>query len=140
MPSGEHPNSRANLTPFKSGDGWNGCRHGGTKLGQTWRMWLSKLLEEDEDGNPKYTTEHIREIAEAPDDDATVSPSKRMAAQRLLEGLESGKDGREALSLMLDRTEGKPHQSMTLDGSLDRDPAHELTQDSLRRIREATAN
>ena len=82
----------------------------------------------------------LREIVKAEDEDTTVSPAQRMAAQRIIEASESGRDGREALNLILDRMEGKPHQSVSLDGSLDRDPARELAEDGLRRIREATAN
>lgn len=137
MPSGMSPGSRA--TQFKSGAEWNGNPEGGPK-GPYWKQHLALFRSENDDGTFKYTVDEIRQIANSADDDSEVSPEKRLAAISYIECFDAGRDGREARNAMLDRTEGKPHQSMTLDGSLNRDPAREFTQDSLRLIREATDN
>ncbi len=112
---GDHPNSRANLKHFKSGAEWNG-KKGARRLGATLKEWLNAFAIEYEDGTFKYTKAEIIAFAKAPDDDVTVSPMKRLAAQDYVEMWRGGRTGREFQSMVLDRLEGKAPQHISVDG------------------------
>ena len=112
----QHPNSRANLTPFKRGAAWNGNPKGGRRMGACLADWLNAFAIEYEDGSFKYTKQQIIGFANAPDDDLTVSPTKRIAAQNYVEMWRGGRTGREVQSMVMDRLEGKPPQSLSLTG------------------------
>ena len=121
--------------------GQSGNPKGRPAIGASIRNWLNVLAEENEDGSAKYTMADIRAIAEAPEDSKKFSATKRAAARQLIEiATKYGKDAREALSLILDRTEGRPAQSIHMHGHLTADPAVELTEDTLQRIRQAADN
>ena len=135
---GCHPNTIAARKPFKSGKDWNG-KGGGPSAGMTLKMWWSTLAAENEFGIPKYTLQMLKEISGADDDDANVSITKRVAAQNWIDMAKGGRDGRDMLSLLFDRTEGRPNQSVALTGSLTANPAAEITNETLARIREASS-
>ena len=105
----------------------------------TLKMWWSTLAAENEFGIPKYTLQMLKEISGADDDDANVSITKRVAAQNWIDMAKGGRDGRDMLSLLFDRTEGRPNQSVALTGSLTANPAAEITNETLARIREASS-
>ena len=108
-------NQRANLKPFEAGDGWRGNAKGGRRLGATVKDWWNALGREDDDGVPKYTMAEIKNIADAPDGDAKVSPAKRIAARHVIEMAAGGRTGREVSAMLFDRTEGRPSQHISVD-------------------------
>ena len=112
MPS--HPNSLANLDPFKPGHDARRNTRGRRPGSTTIKEWWNTLLAEDDDGIPKYTLENIRSFTNAPDDDPDVSTAKRIAARHILEMEAGGRTGRELAALIFDRTEGKAPAYVTL--------------------------
>ena len=108
---GQHPNSRANLQPWKPGQ--SGNPKGRTTFGATYREWVAEFAREDDSGAPKYSMAALREIANA-DDDAPVSAPKRLAAVDMLEALEGGQQRHAAANRLFDRSEGKPGQSIAI--------------------------
>ncbi len=108
-----HPNSLKNLEPFKPGHDARRNVKGRRPAGAVLREWWSALSHE-EDGKARYTQQQIRAFADAADDDANVTPLKRIAARHLLEMGAGGRTGREISSLMFDRTEGRAPNFVTL--------------------------
>ena len=53
-------------------------------------------MEEDGDGNSRYTVRDLWHIAEAEDDDATVARAKRIAARMIVEMVKGSRQAREA--------------------------------------------
>ena len=106
-PRGHHPNSVANLKPWRHGE--SGNPHGRTAVGMSYREWLNLLDAGDADGNAKYTDSDL----EAMIDDPTQTRAKRAAAADLLDMRR--RDYHKAVPLranpidrVCDRTEGKP--------------------------------
>jgi len=141
MPSGYAENSLNALKPnqYKSGAEWKGNAKGGRRLGATVRDWWNSLAREDENGVPKYTLAEIEAFADAPSDDESISPAKKIAARHITELVKGGRVGREIMHLIFDRTEGRPQQSLQVSGSLAADPAAEVTADTLAKIRVAAS-
>ena len=112
----DNENSQANLRPhqFKSGAEWNGNAKGGRRLGATVRDWWNSLSRENDDGVPKYSMKQIEAFADAPSDDESVSPAKKIAARQIVEMAKGGRTGREIMALVFDRTEGRAPQSLNL--------------------------
>lgn len=109
-------------------------------MGASFRDWINSLAKEDDQGRPKYTLAAIKEIAGSPDDDTNVSTVKRIAARLIVDMAEgSTVAAREALDLILNRTEGRPPQTAIIHASLSADPSLELTEETLERIRGAGA-
>ena len=115
---GKHPNTLANLQPFKKGKEWTG-RKGSRPCGLLVKRYWNELMEEDDDGVPKYTLNQFQKIAGAKPNSKIVSMAKRIAARNLIDAMEGGSKGREILSLMFDRIEGKAPQSLNLTGGPD---------------------
>ena len=137
MSKGENPNSQAALAPhqYKRGAEWTGNRKGGRRFGGTLRDWWNALGIEDEDGVPKYTLDEIAAFADAPGDDKSVSQAKRIAARHHIEMAKGGRLGREVLSLLYDRTEGRAPLTIDFGSHLTIDPAAKITADTLAKIR-----
>lgn len=136
---GQHPNSKKALAEngFKPGFDPKRNLRGRPKIGATLRLWLHVLAEENDEGEPLYTLADIQTIADAPDDDKKIPVMKRAAAQVLVDICKGGKDAREALTLLLDRTEGRPSQNVNISADTTADPALELTEDTLAQIQAA---
>ncbi len=145
-PRGYHPNSRANLQPpFQHGyDARRG--RGPCAAGTTILRWINELLAESEDDTLRYSFAETRAIAEAPDDDGTISTAKRAAARQLVEMTKAGKSGIEALGLVFDRTTGRPAQAIHVTSEeqtsirvvlLDRteSPTHKMVEEVMRGVR-----
>lgn len=140
MRRGEHPNSLANLRPFKPGAAWTGNTAGRPAVGPSFREWANRLMKEDEEGKTKYTLEEIKAIADAPQDDRNVSPLKRGVARLIVDFAEgSPTAARDALNLIFDRLEGRPPQTAIIYGGAAADPSQALTEETLERIRGAAA-
>jgi len=117
MPRGSNPNSIAAIAPFKFKKGDDSPRKpkGVQSIGASLRQWIGILAAENEDGSPVYSQSDLMAIANAPDDDKKTSPMKRCAAQRLVSMCKGDKNALANLSVLLDRTEGRPHQSVSHD-------------------------
>ena len=87
-----------------------------------------------------FTVRDLWQIREATDDDRTVPAAKRIAAAMIIDALKGGRRAIEVTALIFDRTEGRPSQSLNLSGSLGVDPAREITEQTLERIRAAAGN
>ena len=130
-------NDNGKSTRFKPGQ--SGNARGRPRGGATVREWWNRLLDEDDQGRPKFTVQALWNIAEAENDDPDVSPTKRIAARSILDMIKGGRTGREALAQLFDRTEGRPSQSVNINATLGADPAAEITAATLDRIRAATS-
>jgi hypothetical protein len=129
--SGLHPNQRKNW--FRKGV--SGNPRGRPAIGAALREWLYVLGDENEDGTAKYDEDELRAIMA----DKQAAPMKRTAAARLVEMYGEGRQGREACDMILDRLEGKPAQAVHVTGAMATDPALEVTQETLARIRDAAS-
>jgi len=128
-------NSYGIATRFKPGKSGNprGSQRGSASVREYWNV----LLAENADGVPRFTLTDLWCITEAPNDDKKVSNAKRIAARQIIEAVKGGRSGFEALSMIFDRTEGRPSQSVLVSGSLVADPAAEITAETLEKIRTA---
>jgi len=121
---GRHPNSLANLQPWKPGQSGNPT--GRTTFGATYREWVCEFAREDDNGVSTYSLGDLRTIATAPDD-ADVSAPKRLAATDMLQALEGGRQRHAAADRLFDRSEGRPAQTVSAtfrrgeDGGVDSD-------------------
>ena len=130
-------NTTGEKTRFQTGQ--SGNSRGRPRASATVREWWNRLLEEDDDGNPKFTVSEIWHLAEAKNDDKTISPAKRIAARMITEMVNGGRQGREVLALLFDRSEGRPSQNVNLSGLGAPDPSLEITEATLASIRQAAA-
>ena len=105
-------NSVGVATRFRPGVSGNpkGSQRAGASILEHWNT----LLAENDDGSGRYTVAEIWKIAEAENDDATVSPARRIAAGQIVEAIKRGRRGIEALQMILDRSLGKAPQSLNL--------------------------
>jgi len=128
-------NSHGAATRFRPGVSGNprGSKRGSASVREHWNA----LLAEDADGRPKHTLTDLWHIVEAENGDRTVSTARRIAARQIIEAVKGGRRGLEALSMIFDRTEGRPSQSVLVSGSLVADPAAAITQETLATIRAA---
>ncbi len=113
-----HPNSLANLKPHRFRKGHDPSRRiGARSAGATIREWWNILCEEDDDGNALYDDDELRRIADDPKD----SHTKRLAAREILQAHEEGltkfgkRLGSDSLDRIMDRTEGKPVQTLHIE-------------------------
>ena len=120
--------------------GRSGNPSGRPRAAASIREWWNRLMEEDGEGQPLFTVRDLWQIREAKDDDRTVPPAKRIAAAMIIDALKGGRRAIEVTGLIFDRTEGRPSQSLNLSGNLGVDPAREITEQTLERIRAAAGN
>ncbi len=120
--------------------GKSGNPRGRPRAAASIREWWNRLMEENGEGQPLFTVRDLWQIREAKDDDRTVPSAKRIAAAMIIDALKGGRKAIEVTSLIFDRTEGRPSQSVNLSGSLGMDPSVEITQQTLERIRAAAGN
>ncbi len=120
---------------FRPGE--SGNPRGRRRAAASIREWWNTLMEEDDQGAPRYTVRDLWNIAEAAADDRTMPPAKRAAARMVLELVKGGRAAREVAALIFDRTEGRRAQSINLSAQLGVDPAREITEQTLDRIRSA---
>ena len=105
-------------------------------LGGSFREHVGDLGREKDDGTWAFTKGELRAILA--NKQAKHPPAKVCAANALLEAMETGPRGMRALERLLDRCEGRPKQALVLEGELGvGDRSRELTEDTLRVIREA---
>ncbi len=131
-------NSHGAATRFRPGVSGNprGSRRGSASVREHWNA----LLAEDDDGKPRHTLTDLYRIVEAPNDDTTVSTARRIAARGIIESVKGGRRGFEALTMIFDRTEGRPGQHVSLSGQLTADPAADITEETLLKIRKAASH
>jgi len=125
-----HPRSLANLKSWQPGETGNPATNLNKKRGASVKQWMTIFIESE-----KYTLKDMREILSSPEDDASVPMNKRIAAQRTIECCEAGREGREATNLLLDRVDGRPAQSITVQAS-GPDRSDQLTNEALELVQE----
>lgn len=112
---GKHPNSLANLTPWKPGQqpDRTGVR---VNPGQSYLQWLAELGRVTPEGTAHYDTDRLKTIA-----DDVKAPQEKRAAARDRIGMASGEYFKAQplmanhIDRILDRTIGKPAQHVVLE-------------------------
>ena len=136
MPRFETGNDHGKAHRFKPGQ--SGNPRGRSKTAASIREWWNVLCEENEDGSAKYTVRDLWHIAEAEDNDETVPATKRIAARQIIEAIKGGREGREIVSMIFDRTEGRPGQDLHVTTGID--PCVEITEATLAKIQAAATS
>ena len=123
-PKGRHPNSLAALKPFTGRDDPR-RRPGAPSLGREITCQMNELGRTDDEGNALYTEDNLKEIIK----DVRASHARVIAAREILRARMEGFDridrvpkAANSLDRILDRTDGKPLQTVRIERKPDRRP------------------